>query len=145
MQKSDFYEKHPMISSLEEVAEHENLSIHAANFETGEIVVKVKNTGSGSFEGMMNSIKFVDIIERMSIVFADFNSGEITVRWHDEGVFKVAGKYNITKDVIEAVKNGKFIEAIKAHRFNTGLGLADAKSQVETLRQAMINRGIISR
>lgn len=143
MEKQNIIEKHPMITSLEEIAEHKELSIHAANFETGEITVKVKNTDSSSFHGMMKSVKFIDIIDRMSILFVNFESGEITVRWHDQDVLKVAGKYNITKDVIESVKNGRKVQAIKFHRENTGLGLVQAKEQVEALIEEMRKRGAL--
>jgi ribosomal protein L7/L12 len=39
----------------------------------------------------------------------------------------------VMPDVIEAVNQGNLIEAIKRHRTHTGLGLAEAKAEVEAL------------
>ena len=39
----------------------------------------------------------------------------------------------LAEDVIAALENGNVMEAIKRHRDNTGLGLAEAKAAVEAL------------
>jgi ribosomal protein L7/L12 len=41
----------------------------------------------------------------------------------------------VMPDVVEAVNEGNLIEAIKRHRAHTGLGLAEAKAEVEALLQ----------
>lgn len=134
--------RHPIVHDLREISKIEGLVIKRADFETGDIVVVVTKNDT-SFAGVMSSIMFIDMVDKTGIQAVDFETGEITIKWYPDGVTKVYANLNITKGEIELLKQNKKINAIKDVRLRTGLGLADAKTLVESAEYELRRRGII--
>lgn len=136
--------RHPMIHDLQEIAKINSLVIKHANFETGDIIVTVDGNAT-TFEGVMQSLRFIDMVDRMALQAVDFDTGEITVRWFPQGVTKVYANLGVSKIEIDLIKQGKKINAIKEVRQRTGMGLADAKNVVEAAAEELRRRGLIQR
>lgn len=134
---------HPMIKELEEISKIPGIEVKYVNFETGKITVSVKNQAK-TFQGVMDSLKFVSMVERMSIHAVDFESGNIVVEWHPQGLTFFPGG-NLTAEEIKSLKAGKKIQAIKDIRQRTGLGLAESKKIADDGEQELIRRGVIAR
>lgn len=136
--------RHPMIHDLQEIAKIDSLSIKHANFETGDIIVTVDGNAT-TFEGVMQSLRFIDMVDRMALQAVDFDTGEITVRWFPQGVTKVYANLGVSKLEIDLIKQGKKINAITEVRQRTGMGLADAKNVVEAAAEELRRRGLLQR
>lgn len=144
--EEEFVIRHPIIHDLHEISKIERLEIKHVDFETGNIVVSVKEAPFPvTFDSVMQSIKFVDMIEQVALQTVDFETGRITIRWYPQGTTSVLGNLNISKEELNFLKAGKKVEAIKATRNRTGLGLVEAKNLVESVAEELRRRGLIRR
>lgn len=134
--------KHPFIDDIVAVSEVEGVEVRHADFNSGHVIVALKGQEM-SFEGVVRSMRFIDLHDKMAIQKVDFETGEITVTWHPQGVEKVYMNLNVSKEEVEFLKLGKKINAIKECRRRTGLGLADAKRLIEAAQDELRTRGII--
>lgn len=113
-----------ILKSLREIGEVEEIIVRHVDFENGDIIISISDTDN-TFKGMMSAISFCALSRRMRIKSADFDTGEIKVNWLPNH------PYGLTPEEIELVKQNKKIDAIKAVRKRTDMGLADAKNHVE--------------
>lgn len=134
--------KHPFIDDILELSKIERLTIRHADFVTGNVIIAVEGQ-QDSFNGILDSVRFVDMHDKMAIQSVDFETGEITVRWHPDGVEKLYFNMNVSKEEVEELKRGRKIDAIKACRRRTGMGLADAKSLIESAQDELRKRGVL--
>lgn len=140
--KDDIVLRHPVMRDLEEISGIPGLVVNHVDFVTGDVVVSVVGNDT-SFEGVLASLRFVDMVDRMVLQRADFKTGEITVRWFAQGATKLYANLNITKEEIDFIKKGQKIEAIKSVRSRTSLGLADAKNLVEEVTEELRKKGVL--
>ena len=134
--------KHPVLADLRDISEIDRVKIKHADFNTGCIIVTIDGEDI-SFEGVMRSLRFVDLLEKMEVQAVDFETGEITVRWHPKGAPKMYAHLNISQAEIDSIKAGNKIYAIKLARARTGLGLADAKKLIEDAADELRRRGLL--
>jgi len=115
----------PLFEEIEDLQKNERLTVIAADFIGGTITLQVRaKTGPDHFNSVVEAGKFIDVSERLKLRHIDFVTGNIVVEFgtYYAGVTIAELKVAITRKIM----------AIKMYRERTNVGLADAKTQIET-------------
>lgn len=136
--KEKLFEFHPMIAKLEHLARMKEIRVLHADFANDEVVITFTEPCS-SFEEMISRIKFCEMSPRLKVIRVNFQTGEIVVE-----IMETDKDEELARDELQALKEHRLIEAIKLYRMRTGVGLADAKRNIEEARDRLIARGVVT-